>query len=217
MSLFHVIQAWRGGREIGIRLFPMIQAWFARRRRPTHLSGTTSRHLLADASRSSPIITEGLLRHFKDEEGCHRDRRTGKLKPYPSLEGGTPTWGYGHKGRPGEKPQWLTEAEATELLRADARQRLPYAAAGIDNRCGPGTWARMELRHKQAALDFAFNLGPSWARKFPRLTEALGRGDDVAAAANCKRFYRSEQTGKMEPLTRRNETFKRAFLSGFPR
>lgn len=134
-----------------------------------------------------------------------------------SPEGGTKTFGYGHKldqieqlTQQLENGTQFDEAEygdAVELLKMDLQDANRRMSALI----GP-KYESLSRRQREMILDFAYNLGDP-LQKFPKFTAAVLRDDLETMRKEYKRYYRNPRTRRMEPLVDRNEQFYNRYLS----
>lgn len=135
---------------------------------------------------------------------------------HDSPEGGTKTWGYGHKLdlveqssqqlKNGTRFDAATEEDAEIALRGDLR------AAETRNRhqIGP-KYDTLSRRAKEMLTDFTFNLG-SAARSFPNFTAAVLKGDLEAQRKEYKRYFKDEK-GNTKEIKDRNDRFFERYLS----
>lgn len=136
--------------------------------------------------------------------------RRGRFFPYPSVEGGAPTVGFGHKMDPGEViRKGLTEAEADKLLEEDLSKATGRAKDYIEGRFGSKAWDKLDDKRKAMATEFAFNLGN--LEKFPKFTKALIEGDWETIAEEYKRYYTTE-SGETKELAGRNRLFYETYI-----
>lgn len=129
--------------------------------------------------------------------------------PHPSPEGGLPTIAYGHKIRKDEldtMQKGITEAEATDLLKADLETAYLAVVAYVMGRIGDIDLTELQT---EMLVEFAFNLGS--LRGFPKFTLAVVNEDWDTVKKECVRSYTDAQ-GKRHELTRRNDLFRRRFF-----
>jgi lysozyme len=115
-------------------------------------------------------LTES-VENVKDMIKSHEGLR---LKPYKDSVGKW-TIGYGHLITKGEKFGKISKQEADELFDKDFEHHAKLAART------PG-WKQANEKQRAAMIDLAFNMGPSWHRKFPAFSKAARKGDWNTAA-----------------------------------
>lgn len=123
------------------------------------------------------------------------------LTPYPSMEGGMPTIGYGHKLTIGEDIKELTEHQAESLLIMDLQKAHDRAATYFT----PQELFNMPPSVKALATELVFNIGS--LQGYPKFrAKAAGRmdGDPVS---EINRTYINRQ-GIRVHLTWRVEAIK---------
>lgn len=111
--------------------------------------------------------------------------------PEPSLEGGTPTIGFGHKlsteeAATGVYESGITRDEAMQLLAEDAGRAVTYARHFI----GP-EFLNLTQLERQMVTELAFNIGPRRLRKFLRFRHAILESDLPRALEESKRYYKT--------------------------
>lgn len=121
--------------------------------------------------------------------------------PYPDAQGYS--IGYGHFILPGEAYQYLTEPEAYELLRSDARKFADTVKRTVT----------VELSQNQfdALVSLAYNIGAS-AFANSTLVKLLNAGDYDGAAAQFARWNKS-QGAVLPALVARRETERQMFVA----
>jgi lysozyme len=127
-------------------------------------------------------LTESVdLNSVKDMIKKHEGLR---LEPYKDSLGKW-TIGYGHLITKGEKFDKITKQEADELFDKDFEHHAKLASRT------PG-WDKANKKQRAAMIDLAFNMGPSWHKKFPAFSKAANAGDWDTAAAELvnSRWYR---------------------------
>lgn len=136
------------------------------------------------------------LKMIKQFEGC-------SLTVYKDVAG-FPTIGVGHLIKPGEKFTTITQAQADDLLRSDARR----FEIGVSN------LVTVPLTQNQfdALVSFSFNLGLN-ALTTSTLLKKLNYGDYNGAADEFLKWNRAG--GKVvQGITNRRTEERRIFLGG---
>ncbi len=136
------------------------------------------------------------LKMIKQFEGC-------SLTVYKDVAG-FPTIGVGHLIKPGEKFTTITQAQADDLLRSDARR----FEIGVSN------LVTVPLTQNQfdALVSFSFNLGLN-ALTTSTLLKKLNSGDYKGAADEFLKWNRAG--GKVvQGITNRRTEERRIFLGG---
>lgn len=113
-----------------------------------------------------------------------------------TCAGGYPTIGYGHRLKPGEAITYLSEAQATALLKEDIENAYQRAcrAAGM----------KLEGKTAEILTDFTFNgCGP---KQFPKFWKATIAGDTATMRAEYKRYTKGRE------LKGRNSAFAQRFF-----
>lgn len=110
------------------------------------------------------------------------------LTPYVDLAGHT-TWGYGHKGKPGELvPQRISEEDADALLEAD----LHVAGAAVREH----VTVDMTQSEYDGFADFTFNLGAG-ALAGSTMLRLFNDHDSKGAAAECLKWDHAHVRGHL--------------------
>ena len=65
---------------------------------------------------------------------------------------------------------------------------------------------KLDMKRKQMLIDFAYNLGPKFAREFPKFTKAVLANDLEGMKKEHKRYSGGKE------LVRRNKMFEELFL-----
>jgi len=161
---------------------------------------------------AEPTVSDQFIEYLKRVEGQSGLQPEGHYVPAASLEGGSPTIGYGHKLGPGEHVESMGQESAIALLKDDARYAELLARRRVDSAFGEGIFGAMDANRRRMLTDFAFNLGPSFADKFPKLTRAIVENDLETARNESRRYYSSPNSTKPIELTHRNDLFLKTFL-----
>ena len=123
--------------------------------------------------------------------------------PHASFEGGTDTIAYGHKlGKVEKYPRGIANSEAENLLKRD----LMNSENTVKIKVGEKTYDELDSKRKQMLIDFSFNLGPNFMRKFPKFVEGVLIDDIDVMKKEYKRYSKGKE------LTRRNDLFFDLFL-----
>jgi len=146
------------------------------------------------------------INFVKNIENANRvGYQNGKWYPHKSYEGGLPTIAWGHKIKSTNEVRQLmkglTDSQAEKLLRDD----LEIARKEVDNYM-KSLGVNIPLSQKQLEMltEFAFNLGS--LKKFPKFTRAVLNQDWETAEKESLRY------SKGQPLTRRNELFRKRYF-----
>ena len=133
---------------------------------------------------------------------------------HDSPEGGTPTFGYGHKMNVLEKDTRqvygydlgkATEADARAVLKRD----LGVYEAQAKNFIGP-KWDSLPKRSKEMLMDMHYNVG---LERFPSFVKGVLKGDLDLQRKEYKRYYKNPKTGRNEEVKKRNDSFYKRYLS----
>ena len=160
---------------------------------------------------SGEQFSSTLINYMKHvENNNHAGYKNGKFYPYPSIEGGSPTIGYGHKieGRGGNYSNGLTDKDAEKLLINDleiAKQIVYRDIKGMFKVQIP----QLEKDKEEMLIDFAFNL-KGGLRTFPHFVRAVLTNDWKTAAKEYKRTATSKDGHKTE--LGRNKIFFQTFI-----
>jgi GH24 family phage-related lysozyme (muramidase) len=138
--------------------------------------------------------------------------RRGRFYLYNDAAAHT-TIGYGHKLtaeelRSGVFRNGLTPEQADKLLKEDVRK----AARAASEHFGAEGWEMMSQEQKDAAIDHAFNLGPTGLKRFPRWSKALREGDWKTVRKEAKRHYKNSRTKEWVALSKRNAAYDAMFV-----
>ena len=114
--------------------------------------------------------------------------------PYPSLEGGNPTVGYGHKLTDdelnnGDFDEGLSEAEATTLLLEDATLAVGQAKTVYNNAHGLGAYNDAPVWGKRMLIDKVFQAGAGGLQQFVKMMKAIFDKNKDAAYAESLTGY----------------------------
>lgn len=135
------------------------------------------------------------------------DKKTGTWTPHKSLEGGTDTLGYGHKLTKAEVKRGyididgtsykftdgdseITEEVATALLRQDmakSEKQLASSWEGFD---------KLPVKYKKVLINIQYNTGKANQATWPKLKEAMDKGDDAAVRNEMITSYRDSDGNK---------------------
>jgi lysozyme len=132
------------------------------------------------------IDDEDVKEQIKRHEGSVVDKY-GKHVSYADSRG-FKTIGYGHLWKKGD-PTVLTQKQAEDLFNKDYRIHKKHA----ENIPG---YNRANSNQKKALINLTYNMGADWYKKFPKFTEALVKGDTIAAAEQLKKSKWAKQVGK---------------------
>lgn len=166
----------------------------------------------------NPNFSTSFLSFIKDQEGLIKDPKTGSLV-YQSLEGGTPTVGYGHKLTPdeikagsvyGNKLSTLTEKDVESILLEDLRRKQKTLDRSLNNKYGIGL-SELPEETQEMLLDYEFNLGSALS-VFPTFSEAVIAGDVETARKEYERTYLDAKSKTRKPLEKRNKDFYERYL-----
>ena len=151
---------------------------------------------------------------LRNQEGAARPEK--RFQVNPSLEGGTATFGYGHKLKPGEViPSHFGEVEADKFLYADAIQAEQQVSSLFRQKMNRPYFA-LDANRKAMLVDMGFNLGASSVfTEFPSFVQHLTDNNYAGMAREYKRFYRDSKTQKMLPLKKRNQAFYQRFIEPY--
>ena len=113
---------------------------------------------------------------------------------YPSLEGGNPTVGYGHKLTDyelnnGVFQDGLSEVEATTLLLEDATLAVGQATTVYDNAHGSGAYNDAPVWGKRMLIDKVFQAGAGGLQQFVKMMKAIFDKNKDAAYAESLTGY----------------------------
>ena len=156
-----------------------------------------------------PIQDANFIAYIKNVENAASEGRSsnGVWVQHSSPEGGSDTFGYGHKIKRGEDfSQGRTDAQVDALLVDD----LQAAENIVRREIGTDVYNKLDPKRKQMLIEFAFNLGT--LRGFPLFTKAVIDNDIDVMRAEHHRKYEDKNTGKWIGLKRRNDLFHKYFL-----
>jgi len=119
------------------------------------------------------------------------------IYPYPSLEGGNPTVGYGHKLTDDEVAsatfsEGLSKEAAEALLITDIEERVPQAIQVYNNAQGPGAYDSAPLWGKRMLVDKVFQTGSGGLAKFVNMMKAIAEKDKEKAVEEMLTYYENE-------------------------
>jgi GH24 family phage-related lysozyme (muramidase) len=141
---------------------------------------------------------------IREYEGCHLDAYLCPAKVW------TIGWGVTRiNGRPVQKGDRITHAQADEMLRHTVEQQIVPALAKIPH------WSSMSPGQHGALISFAFNLGWNFygAKGFETITARL-RDKDWAKVPDALLLYRNPGSSFEAGLRRRREAEGRLWLEG---
>jgi len=134
------------------------------------------------------------------------DKKRNLWLPHTSVEGGSPTIGYGHKIQHGENfSKGITEDEAIKLLNHDLEIARNRTRTEIDQQYGHGLFDHLPLQSQEMLTDFMFNLGT--LKSFPKFTRAVLINDTPTMMREYKRFVGGKELGH------RNQEFYNRYLA----
>jgi GH24 family phage-related lysozyme (muramidase) len=171
----------------------------------------------------NPNFSKDFLSFIKEQEGLVKDPKTGSLV-YKSLEGGTPTVGYGHKltpneiktkkvkGRSGRSYDLskLTEDQAEDILISDLQKKQQTLNSSLINKYGIGL-SELDNKRQEMLLDYEFNLGNALG-VFPSFSKAVLSLDAEEMKKQYERSYFDPKENKRKPLKKRNIDFFNRYL-----
>jgi len=94
---------------------------------------------------AEPTVSDQFIEYLKRVEGQSGLQPEGHYVPAASLEGGSPTIGYGHKLGPGEHVESMGQESAIALLKDDARYAELLARRRVDSAFGDELTHRNDL------------------------------------------------------------------------
>lgn len=139
--------------------------------------------------------------------------RNNRYYPYDSVEGGTPTIGYGHKLTEKEVNSnkyaaGLTREDVEKLMRSDLRKHKDVARSAFENEYGKGTFNRLPNPLKDLVVDYSYT--GTGIDKFPNFHKAVYEYSAAKDPALKQEAYEKmlaqykRHTGKKE-LKKRND------------
>jgi hypothetical protein len=138
--------------------------------------------------------------------------RGNKYYPYDSVEGGTPTIGYGHKLTEDEVKSkkyasGLTKAEVDNLMRSDLNRHKIAAQSSFEKEYGKGSFNKLPGQLKDIVVDYSYtgtgvNEFPNFHKSVYEYSTAKDPGTKQAAYNNMLAQYKRYTKGK--ELTKRN-------------
>lgn len=160
--------------------------------------------------RPSEAYIQELMRQENEGNAGLKDN---KYYPYPSVEGGTPTIGYGHKLTDDEVKSnkygsGLTKEQVMQLMREDLNKHAGIAKSSFDTKFGEGAFSKLNPELQDLVLDYSYT--GTGVDKFPNFHKAVyeyatGKNPAEKAAARVKMASQYKRyTGKNE-LKKRNE------------
>jgi hypothetical protein len=145
------------------------------------------------------------------ENGVNKGLKNGRYYPYDSVEGGTPTIGYGHKLTEDEVKSkkyanGLSYDEVVNLMYSDLDKHAKVAKSSFESEFGKGSFDNLNTTLKDVVLDFSYT--GTGINKFPNFHKAVYQysiGDPTQkslAYAKMLDNYKRNTNGK--PLVSRN-------------
>ena len=160
--------------------------------------------LLRPTKKSDDYDDTDLIDYLKLVEGF-------QAKPYE--DSGFYAIGYGHQLTQDEYKKYqkgIDEQTAEELLRQDISEAEFHAK----RHWGSNGWTSLDNHRKLMAIEFAYNLGGTGLKKFPKFSAALRNGDWETMSKEHFRYDTAlqDENGNPLPLKHRNETFYSRFI-----
>jgi GH24 family phage-related lysozyme (muramidase) len=151
-----------------------------------------------------------LLAFISEQEGGENHRTAaGIWMPYPD-DAGKWTIGRGHLINGGESARGfesgLTDAEVEALFAEDVAKARGLARSAVGAR-----FDGLDPKMQGLLTDFAFNLGPKFAKEFPKMVGHIMAGNMEGAASESGRVY-TDTDGVTKPLKKRNRDTLRFFF-----
>jgi len=158
----------------------------------------------ATAAKPSDTVDDTFIKYLHKVEGGERHINSqGQWMPYNTDGAGKWTIGRGHLINGGKNPKgWengLTTEEVEQLFEEDVIVATEQARKDV----GPKAFDALPLKMRQLLVDFSFNLGSSWSKKFPKMTRAVLAGDMVGAYNQMER-WKTAPSGAKSKLKGRN-------------
>ena len=156
------------------------------------------------AASPADTVTDEFVSYLHKVEGGERHiNKQGQWMPYNTDGAGKWTIGRGHLINGGKSPkgweQGLTSDEVEELFREDVIIATNQARKDV----GAVAFDALPLKSRQLLVDFSFNLGSSWSKKFPKMTRAVLAGD-MEGAYNQMERWKTAPSGVKSRLKGRN-------------
>lgn len=135
---------------------------------------------------------------------------------HESPEGGTDTWGFGHKLDLVEQStrQLKNGTPLEEGTKEDAYHVLIQDLVAAEKRTAHAIGPKFDSlgrREREMLVDYSFNLG-NVTRSFPKFTAAILAGDIEGQRKEYQRFFTNAK-GNIRPLEERNKLFYDRYLS----
>lgn len=159
------------------------------------------------------------------------DKATGKWFPHKSLEGGSDTIGYGIKL--GEKPslningtnvdpyKGLTQEQVDALFSQELNAKYAKTRNQFNKAAAPIAGLKFEdlpEKYKHVLVNLVYNTGSLTNSKgdfgWPKLLQAMKRGDDKAVRANMVTSYKDPKKGTVKLTERANQIADAIGLAG---
>jgi len=160
-------------------------------------------------------VDDEFISYLHKVEGGEQHRRGGRWYPYNTDGAGKWTIGRGHLINGGESPKGFEDGLSDEEVEQLFKEDVIEAATNARNAVGPDVFDALPQKDRQLFTDFSFNLGPEWSKKFPKMADAVLRGDRETALAESKRF-KTDPAGNTSPLKDRNDQTSRFFFGVEP-
>jgi len=152
-----------------------------------------------------------LINYIKNtENGVKKGYKNGKWYPYASIEGGSPTIGYGHKLTGNEVSQFrngISDKDVETLLVQDLKVAKNKVYNDIKHMFNVNI-PTLDQHKEEMLIDFAYNLGT--IKQFPKFVRAVLVGDWKSASKQYKRTATDKHGKKIELA--RNKSFFNTFL-----
>tara|TARA_R100000458_G_C8156811_1_gene162461 strand:+ start:43 stop:606 length:564 start_codon:yes stop_codon:yes gene_type:complete len=156
------------------------------------------------------------INYLADVEGV-------RTNAYDSLEGGNQTIGIGHKltdqevatgkiligGQAVDYSKGLSMENVRTLKMQDLQQHKQITSNRVNNKYGKGTFEKLPAKSKYFLTDYQLNIGN--VMKFPKMVDAVVKGDWESVNKQYKRFYKNTK-GETVEMTRRNRKIYERYI-----